>query len=330
VRVGMKEVLFGADGRGKDGGGREEEFLEGSNLRSWCFVACGARLGAGMMMDRVRLRRRREEVHREGCARDDRSSRMMGFARGLAPQRNSSRCGSLCTKVSVQCCSQPGDRGTTLPSRRAGPNFHSSAAALRRRDFSRLLSSLALIAASPAPHAVASTTLSPDTVTHSSESETGSDSLAAEWLQQLVDSVTGSRSSSSTARGEMTPMVQELLAAFAGGTVGVMLTLVALESWRQRAAEQQLCPYCRGSGRLQCGVCFGIGAVPDETLAFGEVKCESCKGSGAPQCNHCEGSGRLLPIRYDRALRRRQDDFYFGSYDEDGYRVDRSNDLPPY
>lgn len=41
------------------------------------------------------------------------------------------------------------------------------------------------------------------------------------------------------------PTVNEFTAAMAGGTVGVMGTLIALEAGRQKAKERKQCPYCR-------------------------------------------------------------------------------------
>lgn len=41
------------------------------------------------------------------------------------------------------------------------------------------------------------------------------------------------------------PTINEIAAAVAGGTVGVMGTILALETGRQRAVERKQCPYCR-------------------------------------------------------------------------------------
>lgn len=41
------------------------------------------------------------------------------------------------------------------------------------------------------------------------------------------------------------PTVNEVAAAVAGGTVGVMGTIIVLETGRQRALERKQCPYCR-------------------------------------------------------------------------------------
>lgn len=122
------------------------------------------------------------------------------------------------------------------------------------------------------------------------------------------------------------PTVNEIAAAVAGGTVGVMGTLIALEIGRERARERKQCPYCRGSGKLPCGHCYTLGAIPSPTaLPTAQVSCDACSATGYVQCNHCEGEGRLLPIEYERALRAQYEDYVFTSATDDYYQ-----DGPPY
>lgn len=123
------------------------------------------------------------------------------------------------------------------------------------------------------------------------------------------------------------PSVTEVAAALAGGTVGVMGTLIALEVVVKRAKERKQCPYCRGTGRLPCGACYTLGGVPSRGGRGGERNCEECTGSGFLMCNHCEGSGRLIPIEYERALRAQYDDYVYTSFEDDYFGV---NDGPPY
>ncbi|GJD05829.1 hypothetical protein Gasu2_02780 [Galdieria sulphuraria] len=59
------------------------------------------------------------------------------------------------------------------------------------------------------------------------------------------------------------PTVNEVTSALAGGTVGVMGTLLVLEVIRQRIEEMRQCPYCRGLRKLPCGLCYGMGFIPD-------------------------------------------------------------------
>lgn len=106
------------------------------------------------------------------------------------------------------------------------------------------------------------------------------------------------------------PTINEIAAAVAGGTVGVMGTILALETGRQRAVERKQCPYCRkyfspfqyiypniyicivdGSGKLACGNCYAIGAMPSATSAGGQHTCPHCSG-GFLQCNHV----RSIPL----------------------------------
>lgn len=81
------------------------------------------------------------------------------------------------------------------------------------------------------------------------------------------------------------PTVNEIAAAVAGGTVGVMGTILALELGRQRAMERKQCPYCRGKGKLACGNCYAIGTVPSVSAMNGQETCPKCK-SGRIDCNH--------------------------------------------
>ncbi|GJQ13932.1 hypothetical protein GpartN1_g5723.t1 [Galdieria partita] len=98
------------------------------------------------------------------------------------------------------------------------------------------------------------------------------------------------------------PTVNEVASALAGGTVGVMGTLLVLEVIRQRIEEMRQCPYCRGLRKLPCGLCFGMGFIPDVSCVSCKSDCENCGGEGSVICCHCDGSGRYLPVEYERAL----------------------------
>eukprot|EP00871_Galdieria_phlegrea_P001301 jgi/Galph1/2171/GphlegSOOS_G835.1 len=109
------------------------------------------------------------------------------------------------------------------------------------------------------------------------------------------------------------PTINEVASAFAGGTVGVMGTLLVLEVVRQRVEEMRRCPYCRGLRKLPCGQCCGTGFLPDSNRVSSKLNCENCEAKGLVICCHCDGSGRYLPVEYERALflagRRRLDAF---------------------
>lgn len=109
-------------------------------------------------------------------------------------------------------------------------------------------------------------------------------------------------------RAALSTNVHEVAAALAGGTVGVLGTLITLESVRKRVSERKNCPYCAGRGRLVCGECCALGSVPERLSASGCRWCDTCAGKGYVQCNHCEGSGRLLPIEYERAMFQQYED----------------------
>lgn len=112
------------------------------------------------------------------------------------------------------------------------------------------------------------------------------------------------------------PTIMQIGSAFAGGTVGVMGTLIALEWAKIDTLERQQCSYCRGTGKLICGSCCGLRVMPDAQT--GQRDCDNCSGQGGVECMHCEGSGRLLPIRYERALRAQyREDWARGNFDGD-------------
>jgi hypothetical protein len=127
------------------------------------------------------------------------------------------------------------------------------------------------------------------------------------------------------------PTVSELAAAVAGGTVGVMGTMIALEITRQRARERKQCPYCTGSGKLPCGTCCSLGALPSHGevgdgitaggMGMAQVDCVCCKAKGYVRCEACEGEGRLIPVDFERALRAQydnfDDDYLFGGGGDD-------------
>jgi hypothetical protein len=122
------------------------------------------------------------------------------------------------------------------------------------------------------------------------------------------------------------PTVNEMAAAVAGGTVGVMGTLIALEVGRARARVRKQCPYCSGSGRLACGQCCTIGALPSRSdLPSAQRPCDVCNSAGYVQCMHCEGEGRLLPVEYERALRARYETYDYSVWANEFYPDD-----PPY
>lgn len=82
------------------------------------------------------------------------------------------------------------------------------------------------------------------------------------------------------------PTINEITAAIAGGTVGVMGTIITLEVRRQRVKERKQCPYCRGTGKLPCANCYTVGALPSGSALTAQESCTSCHSHGFLQCNH--------------------------------------------
>ncbi len=119
----------------------------------------------------------------------------------------------------------------------------------------------------------------------------------------------------------------DLAAASAGGTIGIVGTLAALEMKKKDVKEKAECPYCTSSGHLTCAVCLGGGTL---LSGQGSQFCGNCEGSGCGQnfpfsfnfsnimnvillkncenrfvtCVNCKGDGRLVPTMLDSSVSR--------------------------
>mmetsp|Transcript_8383 Transcript_8383/g.18006 ORF Transcript_8383/g.18006 Transcript_8383/m.18006 type:complete len:209 (+) Transcript_8383:47-673(+) len=124
---------------------------------------------------------------------------------------------------------------------------------------------------------------------------------------------------SAIAQGGGASTASNLAAAFAGGTVGVMGSLIAWELRHLRDRESKYCPYCLGTGQLRCGGCFGQGfrlrsggsavmtSANGESVVDSDLKgavtngdamsydCDVCDARKFVVCCHCGGDGRLIP-----------------------------------
>ena len=77
-----------------------------------------------------------------------------------------------------------------------------------------------------------------------------------------------------------------LAAALAGGTVGVIGSVVAIEAKQRAVQKSKDCPYCNGTGSLICAACLGAG-------------CPACNHMGSIVCENCKGRGRFIPTMLD-------------------------------
>uniref|UniRef100_A0A7R9U8V3 CR-type domain-containing protein n=1 Tax=Pinguiococcus pyrenoidosus TaxID=172671 RepID=A0A7R9U8V3_9STRA len=114
-----------------------------------------------------------------------------------------------------------------------------------------------------------------------------------------------------TLEGLVVNTAGDVACAFAGGTVGVMGSLVAIEIRKLQQRKRNACPYCVGTGRLTCAVCWGAGKVEiagaqgSQTVV---VDCPNCAGKGQTTCVNCKGDGRLVPLMLDRRASRDPED----------------------
>mmetsp|Transcript_40653 Transcript_40653/g.53534 ORF Transcript_40653/g.53534 Transcript_40653/m.53534 type:complete len:201 (-) Transcript_40653:242-844(-) len=101
-------------------------------------------------------------------------------------------------------------------------------------------------------------------------------------------------------------LVAGTLNGLAGGAIGVMGTLFALEFKKQKVQKRSECPYCNGQGHLQCTACLATGVVEIMT-ADGMTKsygCGYCEGTGHITCVNCKGDGRAVPLMLNRKASR--------------------------
>eukprot|EP00612_Vaucheria_litorea_P000718 CAMPEP_0171453938 /NCGR_PEP_ID=MMETSP0945-20130129/1433_1 /TAXON_ID=109269 /ORGANISM="Vaucheria litorea, Strain CCMP2940" /LENGTH=122 /DNA_ID=CAMNT_0011978879 /DNA_START=201 /DNA_END=566 /DNA_ORIENTATION=- len=87
------------------------------------------------------------------------------------------------------------------------------------------------------------------------------------------------------------------MSAIAGGTVGVMGTLIGLELKQKNVENRSVCPYCTGAGTLVCGRCYGSGklTVKLDLNLNSAINCSCCSGKGSVTCNICRGDGASVP-----------------------------------
>jgi hypothetical protein len=98
--------------------------------------------------------------------------------------------------------------------------------------------------------------------------------------------------------------VEALSAAFIGGTVGIMGTMMALEVKTKQDGGLDCCPYCMGHGEILCGRCLGSGSLS------GSGACPECGCTGAVMCLNCKGDGRLTPLMLQNKVTQEPDSAY--------------------
>lgn len=81
----------------------------------------------------------------------------------------------------------------------------------------------------------------------------------------------------------------DAVAAFVGGSLGVVGTLISYEWRRYYARTRVACPYCQGRGWLTCATCLGT-----------DPNCPTCHGEGRIKCVNCEATGLAIPPLLER------------------------------
>ncbi|CAM9388277.1 unnamed protein product, partial [Hapterophycus canaliculatus] len=93
------------------------------------------------------------------------------------------------------------------------------------------------------------------------------------------------------------------IAGVAGGSVGVLGTLIQLELKQEKLKSRRNCPYCDGSGKLVCALCCSAGTFTTKLPGSGvytTLACPGCAGKKYIACLNCRGDGRAVPRELDR------------------------------
>jgi len=115
---------------------------------------------------------------------------------------------------------------------------------------------------------------------------------------------------------------QGAINGFLGGSVGAVGTLIATFVKRDQVKDRLKCPYCEGTGIIQCGRCLGSSqlASRDDSGALSYTGCSYCEASGTVVCINCQGSGLNVPDDFVQALGDSEQGFseddYIGLFDE--------------
>lgn len=91
--------------------------------------------------------------------------------------------------------------------------------------------------------------------------------------------------------------VDPIVASFCGGAVGVLTSLLIVETNNSKLQAKQKCIYCKGTGYLPCGNCLGSGVAKAEDGA--SSTCSFCSGSGKVMCTACLCTGKQMATEHD-------------------------------
>ncbi|EOD23632.1 hypothetical protein EMIHUDRAFT_315551 [Emiliania huxleyi CCMP1516] len=82
-------------------------------------------------------------------------------------------------------------------------------------------------------------------------------------------------------------------AAFIGGSVGVIGTVISAFVKRDQVKDRLKCTYCNGTGQIVCGRCYGNKVLELRTTegSFATQDCGTCESTGTVVCINCQGSG---------------------------------------
>lgn len=99
--------------------------------------------------------------------------------------------------------------------------------------------------------------------------------------------------------------VDPIVASFCGGAVGVLSTLLIVESNNAASVAANRCAYCGGAGYITCGACGGasrVGAAGAPSAPSSGPACATCSGTGKVACIGCLCTGKKVARETDQRL----------------------------
>lgn len=96
--------------------------------------------------------------------------------------------------------------------------------------------------------------------------------------------------------------VDPIVASFCGGAVGVLSTLLIVESNNAASVAANRCAYCGGAGYITCGACGGASTVAGAGASAAAPACATCSGTGKVACIGCLCTGKKVARETDQRL----------------------------
>ncbi len=74
---------------------------------------------------------------------------------------------------------------------------------------------------------------------------------------------------------------------------GIAVIIKGYDAWKLQGPDDDRCPECGGSQRVECQICDGTGEYLDD-------ECPECEGEGTIPCETCSGDEPDGDYEYER------------------------------